>query len=47
MACLAEAAIKLGKTLCSHEIVITDDEGRRLCTARITNALISPKAEGK
>ncbi|OFQ53756.1 PaaI family thioesterase [Corynebacterium sp. HMSC074H12] len=40
-------AIKLGKTLCSHEIVITDEEGRRLCTARITNALISPKAEGK
>lgn len=36
-------AIKLGKTLCSHEIVIVDDEGRRLCTARITNALVAPK----
>lgn len=36
-------AIKLGKTLCSHEIVITDEEGRRLCTARITNALVDPK----
>lgn len=40
-------AIKLGKTLCSHEIVITDEEERRLCTARITNALVSPRTEGK
>lgn len=33
-------AIKLGRTLTSHEVIITDDEGRRLCTARITNALV-------
>ncbi|MHA2788344.1 PaaI family thioesterase [Corynebacterium sp. S7] len=39
--------LKLGKTLCSHEIVITDEEERRLCTARITNALVSPRTEGK
>lgn len=32
-------AIRLGRTLCSHQIVITDDEGRRLCTARITNVV--------
>lgn len=32
-------AVQLGRTLACHEIVITDDEGRRLCTARITNLL--------
>jgi len=30
-------AISLGRTLCSHEVVISDDAGRRICTARITN----------
>ncbi|PRY15937.1 hotdog fold thioesterase [Kineococcus rhizosphaerae] len=30
-------AITLGRTLTSHEVVISDEEGRRLCTARITN----------
>ena len=34
-------AITLGRTLCSHEVVITDEEGRRVCTARITN-LVRP-----
>ena len=33
-------AIKLWRTLCSHEVVITDEAGKRLCTARITNALV-------
>ncbi|MFF1573246.1 PaaI family thioesterase [Leifsonia sp. NPDC058292] len=33
-------AIRLGRTIASHEIVVTDDEGRRLCTARITNLII-------
>lgn len=33
-------AITLGKTLTSHEVVITDDAGERLCTIRITNLLI-------
>lgn len=33
-------ALKLGRTLTSHEVIITDDDGRRLCTARITNALV-------
>ncbi len=36
-------AIKLGRTLTSHEVVITDDAGRRLCTARITNAIVDKK----
>ncbi|PRQ11269.1 thioesterase [Corynebacterium sp. 13CS0277] len=33
-------AIKLGRTLTSHEVVLVDEAGRRLCTARITNALV-------
>ena len=33
-------AIRLGRTATSHEIVVTDDQGRRLCTARITNLLV-------
>lgn len=36
-------AIRLGRTLTSHEVVLTDDEGRRLCTARITNAIVEKR----
>lgn len=36
-------AIHLGRTLCVHEIVMTDDDGRRLSTARITNLLVDQK----
>jgi 1,4-dihydroxy-2-naphthoyl-CoA hydrolase len=32
-------AITLGKTLATHEIVISDEQGRRLSTVRITNFL--------
>ena len=32
-------AIHLGRTLATHEVVMTDDEGRRLSTARITNLI--------
>jgi uncharacterized protein (TIGR00369 family) len=32
-------AIHLGGTLATHEIVITDEQGRRLSTARITNMI--------
>lgn len=32
-------AIHLGRTLATHEIVMTDDAGRRLSTARITNLI--------
>lgn len=32
--------IHLGRTLTTHEIVISDESGRRLCTSRITNMLI-------
>lgn len=36
-------AIRLGRTLTSHEVIITDEGGRRLCTARITNAIVEPR----
>jgi uncharacterized protein (TIGR00369 family) len=29
--------VHLGRSIAVHEIVITDDEGRRCCTVRITN----------
>ena len=32
-------AISLGRTLTVHEIVVTDDEGKRLSTVRMTNLL--------
>ena len=32
-------AISLGRTLATHEIVMTDEEGRRLSTVRMTNFL--------
>jgi uncharacterized protein (TIGR00369 family) len=35
--------VHLGRTITSHEIVVTDDQGRRICTARITNQLIEPR----
>ncbi len=33
-------ALHLGSRLATHEIVMTDEQGRRLSTARITNAII-------
>lgn len=33
-------ALHLGRRMCSHEVIITDEEGRRLCTARISNAIV-------
>ncbi|GAB7192570.1 hypothetical protein NUM3379_32790 [Kineococcus sp. NUM-3379] len=38
-------ALSLGRTVCSHEVVITDEQGRRVCTARITN-LVRPRPQG-
>ena len=32
-------ALHLGATLTVHEVVLTDDAGRRLSTARVTNLL--------
>lgn len=35
-------AIRLGRRLTSHEVVVTAENGTRLCTARITNAIVDP-----
>jgi uncharacterized protein (TIGR00369 family) len=36
-------AIHLGKTVTSHEVIITDEAGARLCTVRITNLIIDQR----
>jgi uncharacterized protein (TIGR00369 family) len=35
-------AIHLGRQSASYDVVITDDRGKRVCTSRITCALIEP-----
>ena len=37
-------AISLGRTLATHEIVMRDDEGRRLSTVRMTNMLLDQRS---
>ena len=37
-------ALSLGRTLATHEIVMTDDAGRRLSTVRMTNMLLDRPA---
>lgn len=34
-------AVSLGRTLCSYEIVITNEAGQRTCTARITCLILN------
>ena len=36
-------AISLGKTLCSWEIIITNEAGERTCTARITCLILAAR----
>ena len=36
-------ALHLGRTLASYEIVVTDGDGRRLCTARLTCMVIAER----
>ncbi|QCC78666.1 hotdog fold thioesterase [Nocardioides daphniae] len=37
-------AVHLGRTSACYEVVISDEQGRRLCTSRITCALIPPRS---
>ncbi|MDN4173091.1 hotdog fold thioesterase [Nocardioides sp. SOB77] len=39
-------AIHLGRTSASYEIVITDERGKRVCTSRITCALVPKERVG-
>jgi uncharacterized protein (TIGR00369 family) len=34
-------ALRLGRTVASYEVVLVDDAGERLCTARVTCQLVS------
>ena len=36
-------AVSLGKTMCCYDIVITNDEGQRTCTARITCLILAER----
>lgn len=36
-------AIHLGRTSAAYEIVIVDERGKRVCTSRITCALVDPR----
>ena len=36
-------AVHLGRTVASYEIVIANDAGKRVCTARVTCQLVSPR----
>jgi 1,4-dihydroxy-2-naphthoyl-CoA hydrolase len=36
-------AIQLGSTITSHEVVVTDEAGTRLCTVRITNLIVDKR----
>ena len=38
-------AVHLGRTSACYEVVIADEQGRRLCTSRITCALVPAKKE--
>ena len=35
--------LSLGKTLCSYDVVITNDKGERTCTARITCLILAER----
>lgn len=39
-------AIRLGRKVTSHEVVVTDEDGNRLCTARITNLIVDSPERG-
>lgn len=38
-------AVHLGRTSACYEVIITDEQGRRLCTSRITCALVPVKKD--
>lgn len=39
-------ALHLGRTMSTYEVVVSDERGRRLCTARITCALVPAERVG-
>lgn len=47
MVTITATAISLGRTMTSHEVVITDEQDRRLCTLRITNLIVDRAVDRK
>ena len=39
--------LNLGRTMTSFEVLITDERGKRVCTSRITCALVDPERVGQ
>lgn len=39
-------AVHLGRSSTCYEVVVTDEQGRRLCTSRITCALVPARKDG-
>jgi 1,4-dihydroxy-2-naphthoyl-CoA hydrolase len=39
------SALRLGRSIASYEIVLANDAGERVCTARVTCQLISPRTK--
>ena len=39
--------LNLGRSFASFEVVITDERGKRVCTSRITCALVDAEQVGK
>ena len=37
-------AVSIGKTLCVYEVVITNEQGQRTCSARITCMILAERA---
>jgi 1,4-dihydroxy-2-naphthoyl-CoA hydrolase len=35
--------LQLGRTMTSHQVLITNEAGERLCTLRISNLLLEPR----
>jgi 1,4-dihydroxy-2-naphthoyl-CoA hydrolase len=44
MVTITATPLHLGRTLTTHEVLLTDEAGRRLCTLRITNLLLDKPA---
>ena len=39
-------ALRLGRSVVSYEVVLTDDTGERVCTARVTCQMVSQQTPG-
>ena len=40
------SALRLGRRVTSYEVVLSDEQGRRICTARVTCQIVEPEDMG-